>query len=100
MRTANAPAHQVVHFRLTAPGARTVALVGDFNGWDRAATPLHAARGEDGLWTVTLPLPSGSYQYAFVINESAWVADPASAIAIEDEFGTSSSLMIVRGGST
>ena len=41
------------------PDAREVSLVGDFNGWDAAATPL--ARGEHGVWSVFLPdAPSGA----------------------------------------
>ena len=85
------------HFAFMAPTARTVTLVGDFNGWDAAATPLR--RGAiDGLWTVTLPLADGSYQYAFVVDRTAWVADPVAPVKLEDEFGAPSSLMIVRGG--
>ena len=95
-----ASAREVVHFAIMAPTARTVALVGDFNGWDANATPLRAVSAGPGLWTVTVPLASGTYQYAFVIDGTAWVADPTSGIAVKDEFGASSSLMIVRGGST
>ncbi|HRN54157.1 MAG TPA: hypothetical protein PK788_11715, partial [Gemmatimonadaceae bacterium] len=32
-----------VRFVLSAPGARSVAIAGDFNGWSRDATPLEAA---------------------------------------------------------
>ncbi|RSK42372.1 alpha-amylase family glycosyl hydrolase [Hymenobacter perfusus] len=40
-------------FREWAPAAEALYLVGDFNGWDRQATPL--TRGEDGVWEVFLP---------------------------------------------
>ncbi|RPD50406.1 1,4-alpha-glucan-branching enzyme [Hymenobacter sediminis] len=39
-------------FREWAPAAEGVYLVGDFNGWDRQATPL--TRGQDGVWEVFL----------------------------------------------
>ncbi len=40
-------------FAVWAPQARQVSLVGEFNRWDREATPM--AREEDGVWTVVLP---------------------------------------------
>lgn len=40
-------------YREWAPGARDLSLIGDFNGWDRSATPL--CRGREGIWSVTLP---------------------------------------------
>lgn len=89
----------VVRFAISAPHAAGVSLVGDFNGWDAKATPLESSSA-NGVWTVTVPLAAGSYQYAFVIDGTAWVADPAAPLALEDEFGASSSLMIVQGGRT
>src|SRR5690606_24335602 len=55
--TASAPHDTVymVRFVLLAPDARSVALVGDFNNWNRAATTL--ALSEDGMWTASLALP-------------------------------------------
>ncbi|GAB3289030.1 1,4-alpha-glucan-branching protein [Hymenobacter tenuis] len=39
-------------FREWAPAAEALFLVGDFNGWDRQATPL--SKGQDGVWEVFL----------------------------------------------
>ncbi|QJX45662.1 1,4-alpha-glucan-branching enzyme [Hymenobacter taeanensis] len=39
-------------FREWAPAAEALYLIGDFNGWDRQATPL--TRGTDGVWEVFL----------------------------------------------
>ncbi len=36
-------------FRVWAPAARSVSLVGDFNGWDTAAFPMERV-GEEGVW--------------------------------------------------
>ncbi|OWP63197.1 1,4-alpha-glucan-branching enzyme [Hymenobacter amundsenii] len=40
-------------YREWAPAAQALSLIGDFNGWDRQATPL--APGADGVWEVFLP---------------------------------------------
>ncbi|QDA61195.1 alpha amylase C-terminal domain-containing protein [Hymenobacter jejuensis] len=40
-------------YREWAPAAQALSLVGDFNGWDRQATPLQ--KGADGVWEVFLP---------------------------------------------
>ena len=39
-------------YREWAPGARELFLIGDFNGWDRSATPMQR---NGGLWEVRLP---------------------------------------------
>lgn len=42
-----------VTYREWAPAAKSLALIGDFNAWDRAATLL--SKDEHGTWSVTLP---------------------------------------------
>lgn len=82
-------------FVLLAPEAASVSLVGDFNDWDAARTPMRAAR--PGVWTAVLPLSPGRYRYAFLVNGSEWIADPAAPRAVDDEFGTPSSVVTVGG---
>jgi Carbohydrate-binding module 48 (Isoamylase N-terminal domain) len=95
-----APADRhLVHFAIVAPAANAVTLVGDFNAWDRKTTPM-AKGAVEGLWLVTVPLSAGSYQYAFVVDDTTWLADPAAPVALEDEFGTPSSILTIRGGRT
>ena len=89
---------QNVHFILVNDDARQVYLVGDFNGWSKTQTPLVRA-ANNNAWTVAVPLTQGRHEYAFVVKDEAgehWVADPLIP-AVEDEFGTESS--IVRVGS-
>jgi hypothetical protein len=88
-----APA-SVVPFVLHAPEARSVALVGDFNDWDAAATPLRAS-GASGSWVVTVPLAPGRYRYAFVVDGTRWIPDPAAPRAPDDDFGTPNSVLTV-----
>ena len=38
------------NFRVWAPNARAVSVIGDFNAWDGAATPLQPRRDASGLW--------------------------------------------------
>lgn len=53
--------------------AQTVHLVGDFNHWNTAATPL--CREETG-WSVSLLLEYGrAYQYRYLLNGQVWLND-------------------------
>lgn len=82
-----------VRFAVMAKGATRVSLVGDFNNWDADATPLRLA--DDGsTWVAMLPLRSGRHAYAFVIDGEV-VADPSAPRALDEDFGTPSSLVLV-----
>lgn len=83
-----------VQFMLVAPAASRVALVGEFNDWDPAATPMSAAPG--GVWHVALPLANGRHLYAFVVDGTVWVTDPLAPLAPERWFGTRNSVVLVR----
>ena len=76
---APAAAGSVTHtFRyVPAAGAPTVpvSVAGDFNGW--SATPNPMARGADGSYSVTVPVPPGVHQYKIVVD-GKWIADPAN----------------------
>ncbi|GJG89238.1 hypothetical protein tb265_44190 [Gemmatimonadetes bacterium T265] len=74
----------VVRFAFRDPGARTVALAGDFNGWSRTATPLvrlTSARGGPGGggWAATVAVPRDAVRYAFVVDGRP--AGAAAAVA-------------------
>lgn len=86
----------VVRFDLTAPEAGAVALVGDFNGWDRQATPMRRAKSP-GRWTVSVPLARGRHAYGFVVDGVRWVADPVAPLAPPDGFGGVNSIIVVNG---
>ena len=84
----------VVRFVIEAPGASTVSLVGDFNAWNVGATPLEATERE-GLWTVTVPLPAGRHEYAFVVDGVRWMPDPNAPSAGTADFGPANSVVTV-----
>ncbi|HEY7395417.1 MAG TPA: isoamylase early set domain-containing protein [Gemmatimonadaceae bacterium] len=87
--------HDTVHVvRFVFVGdARTVSLVGDFNGWRAEATPL-APAGSKRAWVVSLPLAPGRYEYAFIVDGKRWVADPYAPTRADD-FDTDSSILSV-----
>jgi hypothetical protein len=73
-----------VVFRIQAPGAAEVFVVGNFNGWNAAATPL--AKSADGWWETRVALAPGSYEYAYVID-GKYAAPPDAIVTVEDGFG-------------
>ena len=81
-------------FVLVAPQAASVSLVGDFNDWDPARSPMQTAHG---VWATVVPLAPGRYRYAFLVNGVEWRADPGAPHAMDDEFGTPSSVVTVGG---
>jgi 1,4-alpha-glucan branching enzyme len=66
-----------VTFRLpekAANSAKSVALVGDFNGWSLSATPLRKSR--TGGFELTLDLKTGKeYQFRYLIDSKNWEND-------------------------
>ncbi len=90
-----AAAGRLTQFVLIAPEASAVTVVGDFNDWSVSATPLERAEG-DGVWHVAVPLVTGRYRYAFVVNGTIWRNDPEAPVA-EEEFGRSNSVVTVGG---
>ena len=80
-----------VRFALEAPQSERVAVVGDFNDWNRAGAPLVRQHGE---WSVTLRLRPGRYRYAFLVDGTRWVADRARPTT-DDDFDTPTSVITV-----
>ncbi|MGH7680201.1 MAG: isoamylase early set domain-containing protein [Gemmatimonadaceae bacterium] len=88
---------RAVKFVLVAPQAARVSVVGDFNGWDTAATP--AIKQADGTWAAFVPLRPGRHVYSFVLDGSHFVADPAAPIAPDDGYGNKNSVVVVGASS-
>ncbi len=88
-----------VQFVFVAEAASRVALVGDFNDWDKTVTPLRR-RGPGDVWSVVVRLAPGPYRYAFVVDGQRWVADASAPRASSDDFGLPSSLILVEESRT
>lgn len=57
-----------------ANGAEAASLVGDFNDWDAASTPMKALKS--GGFTVTIDLETAQeYQYRYVLDDDKWEND-------------------------
>lgn len=85
-----------VQFVFVAPQARRVAVVGDFNDWDVAASPLTSS---GGVWSRQIDVPFGRHDYAFVVDGERWVRDPNAPQAPADEFGGGYSVLVVNENS-
>lgn len=83
-----------VRLVLLQPSAQSVSVAGDFNGWNPAKTKLE--RTDGGMWTVTLPLKPGRYEYMFVIDGKQWIADPLAAEEATDGFGAQNAVLDVE----
>ena len=70
----------------------SVHVAGTFNDWDPSAWPLD--RDEDDF-VLTRALPVGVHEYKFVIDGSAWVADPDNPRTADDSFGGFNSVVEV-----
>ena len=85
---------RLVRLMFDAPGARRVAVAGDFNRWDADATLLARAEGSRA-WSVTLALREGEHRYAFVVDGTRWVPDPRAERTARGEDGRIYSLLNV-----
>lgn len=88
---------RVVKFVLIAPQAARVAVVGDFNGWDEAATP--AVKQPDGTWSTFVTLRPGRHVYSFIVD-GQFIPDPAAPMAPDDGFGNTNSVIVVGGATS
>jgi 1,4-alpha-glucan branching enzyme len=76
-------------FSVWAPNAERVAVMGDWNGWDKSAQPLKP-RGASGIWEGFLPGvgPGARYKYHVVSRhppEGGYRADKADPFALHTE---------------
>jgi len=83
----------LVEFSLEAPGATTVAVAGDFSGWETNFV-LDDADG-DGIWTGRVPITPGLHKYMFVIDGTDWVTDPGAQRYADDGFGNRNAVLAV-----
>jgi hypothetical protein len=74
-----------------APGARSVSVLGDFNGWS-GEIPLKP-RGEGGYWLAEIPVKPGEYRYILKIDGKERVGDPLADYVIDDDFGSKNSVV-------
>ena len=75
--------------------AHTVAIAGDFNGWNPQTNILEDTEG-DGIWTGTLKLEPGRYEYMFVLDGEKWFPDPNALRYVKDGFGNKNAILEIN----
>ena len=63
-------------------------LAGNFNSWN-PSDPKYLLKDDgppNGLWSITVKLPPGTYQYKFVAD-GKWIKDPSAPGSAPDGFG-------------
>lgn len=74
--------------------AQGVALVGDFNNWDREATPMK--RLKDGSFSITLDLQRDrEYRFRYLIDGNRWENDWHADRYEKNRYGDDDSVVVV-----
>jgi hypothetical protein len=82
-----------VHFEVSAPAARRVSLVGDFDGWNPAALPMRRV-ANGAAWSIDVHLPAGRHAFAYSVDGRLTI-DSTAALAVDDNFGVPNSVIVV-----
>lgn len=82
-----------VTFTVHGEKGHAVYLAGEFNDWNPTAKKM-AYKARSGIYTATLSLAPGEYQYKFVID-GTWCADPENVNAVANDCGTFNSVVTV-----
>lgn len=84
-----------VALALELANARSVSVVGDFNSWDPAATPMERV-GPSGPWSATFLAKPGRHTYAYLVDGTTLMADPRATRTRSTDFGGDASVLMVR----
>ncbi len=91
--TENGVVLRETQFIVVAPSAHSVSVVGHFNDWDLAATPM-VYDSLHGAWSVTVPLPPGRHEFQYVIDGKQRVNDPTLP-QVSSDFGSPNSVITI-----
>ena len=78
-----------VYFRLDAPKAGAVVVLGDFNGWKQRVL----RQDKKGQWATWTTLTPGRYEYRYQVD-GEWSNDPEALVA-PNEFGSENNVVVV-----
>jgi 1,4-alpha-glucan branching enzyme len=77
--------------------AEQVNLVGEFNDWDTAATPMSHSRS-DAPWRVTIGLaPGRRYRFRYLVDGKEWLNDWHADDFLENPYGSYDSVVDLTG---
>ncbi|MCJ7773771.1 MAG: isoamylase early set domain-containing protein, partial [Desulfobacterales bacterium] len=81
-----------VTFAFQKTGIKEVSVIGSFNDWEPESHEMRFDR-ERSQWVLTVMLPPGQYEYAFLINGEKVVPDPKAIFNRSDGFGSRNSVI-------
>ena len=77
----------------------SVYLVGEFNDWDTAATPMK--RNKKGAYRVTIDLePGQSYQFRYLVNDEDWCNDWDADSYVPGNLGEDNCVVMTPNGNS
>ncbi|MBN1913958.1 MAG: glycogen-binding domain-containing protein [Candidatus Omnitrophica bacterium] len=82
-----------VEFRLYAPQAKKVSLVGSFNNWSTRKNL--AKKDTKGNWMSKVSLTPGRYEYKFFVDNSWW-NDPTNSNTSYNNLGSHNNIIEVK----
>ena len=76
-----------VHFAVWAPNASAVAVIGDFNGWNKSAHPLKVRGDSSGIWAGFIAgiAPGARYKYHITSQYNGYQVEKADPFAFHTE---------------
>jgi 1,4-alpha-glucan branching enzyme len=74
--------------------ARKVCVVGDFNGWNKEATPMKGLKSGDFTTTIDLNVDQ-EVQFRYLIDETVWENDAAADRFTPNPFGDGDNCVLV-----
>ena len=88
-------ADRTVTFRLFAPKASEVVLMGSPGILEFTKKPMPLQRDEKGVWSLTIgPLPSGFYTYGYAIDGGLRMPDPSNPYQEQRRWGNTSAFIV------
>jgi 1,4-alpha-glucan branching enzyme len=85
------PTKKRMTFRIAAPEAARVNLVGSFNEWDPGARTMR--RDGKGTWKTSMMLEPGTYEFRYLVD-GEWRNDVES-MRVSNPFGTENCFRVV-----
>jgi 1,4-alpha-glucan branching enzyme len=84
-------------FAITAPGAESVQLMGDFTQWQEH--PISMEKNANGVWRTAVELAPGTHHYRFFVD-GKWHDDPECTLRVPNPYGGENMVRQVRVSAT
>lgn len=91
---ASKPVLKSVTFTVHAEAGQDVRLAGSFTDWETQAKKM-AFKKQNGVYTATVKLAPGEYQYKFIIGDK-WATDDQNTEFVPNDKGTFNSKLVVK----